>query len=128
MTCLAPHAVDERHTDLAETRRALRQKCSSRIISTYTSEQQPMPVRKNLWTQEDDAELARLAEYGSPKDQIAQRLVRTIAAVESRAAKLGIRMVGTPLAKRRRPCSNPSEPTAAVIDRRSDPTPRSNRR
>jgi hypothetical protein len=80
-----------------------------------------MPQKRKLWTADDDAELARLADSGLPRDQIAQRLGRTIAAVEVRAATLGIKMISIP-PKRRDPSANAAEPTTAAIDPESDPT------
>lgn len=49
-----------------------------------------MPIRK--WTASDEALLVQLAREGLSRGEIAQRLGRTVAAVETRAGNLGIKM------------------------------------
>ena len=48
------------------------------------------PAKK--WTAFDEAALVQLAQDGLPRGEIAQRLRRSIGAVETRASKLGIKM------------------------------------
>jgi hypothetical protein len=83
-------------------------------------------------TAEEDAEFARLAANGLRREEIARLLDRTVASIEGHAIRLGIQMASFPgrrdlQAQWRGPSANPSEPTTAAIDRRSNPTARPKR-
>jgi Fe2+ transport system protein FeoA len=51
----------------------------------------PRHVRRTRWSAEDDAKLTRGASAGAQISKIAEALGRTVAAVQTRMTKLGLR-------------------------------------